>query len=704
MTDDALNDWQEENRRYLVARLALVRAALARHAARARAGASATDAPDTVAVEGANVVEGSAAQSNVVADFAESSGAPPDEELTREGGEAQTRESHAERTRESGEGRAHESPAALAVLCDALSLSSFERDVLLLCAGVELDASFARLCAEAQGDARRDYPTFSLALAALDEAHWSALSPASPLRYWRLVEVDAGRDALTQARLRIDERVLHHLTGITYLDERLRGLVEPVETPSELPPSHRELAHRLAESWAGEERGQALPVVSLSGADASGRRAVAAAASAMLGRRLYALHSADVPQGVGEREALARLWERESVLQEGALLVEVGEGEGAHAVVSFVESVGVMLFVSARESLRLRARRSLSAEVRKPSAAEQQQLWQNALGPLAHELNGQLETLVSHFNLSADAIRAAGAQALAAAGREEMGEVLWSACRVRGRARLDDLAQRIEPAAGWGELVLPEYQLRMLREIAAHVRRRGVVYESWGFAARGGRGLGISALFAGSSGTGKTMAAEVLAGDLRLDLYRIDLSQVVSKYIGETEKNLRRVFDAAEESGAVLLFDEADALFGKRSEVKDSHDRYANIEVSYLLQRMESYRGLAILTTNLKTALDTAFMRRLRFVVHFPFPDAAQRAEIWRRVFPPGTPTEGLDYEKLSRLSVAGGHIRNIALHAAFLAADEGAGVSMAHILRAARGEYEKMERPLTEAESGGWL
>ena len=184
----------------------------------------------------------------------------------------------------------------------------------------------------------------------------------------------------------------------------------------------------------------------------------------------------------------------------------------------------------------------------------------------------------------------------------------------------------------------------------------------------------------------------MLANELRLDLYRIDLSAVVSKYIGETEKNLRRVFDAAEEGGAILLFDEADALFGKRSEVKDSHDRYANIEVSYLLQRMEAYRGLAILTTNLKNALDPAFMRRIRFILQFPFPDAAQRAEIWRRIFPPETPTENLDAAKLARLNVAGGNIRNIALNAAFLAADAGKPVRMSDLLRAAQGEYTKLE------------
>ena len=199
------------------------------------------------------------------------------------------------------------------------------------------------------------------------------------------------------------------------------------------------------------------------------------------------------------------------------------------------------------------------------------------------------------------------------------------------------------------------------------------------------------------------MAAEVLASELQLDLYRIDLSSVVSKYIGETEKNLRRVFDAAEEGGAILLFDEADALFGKRSEVKDSHDRYANIEISYLLQRMEAYRGLAILTTNMKSALDRAFLRRLRFVVEFPFPDATARQEIWERILPIEVPTRDLDVTRLARLNVAGGNIRNIALGAVFTAAEEDRPVDMAHLLAAAQQEYRKLERPLTEAETRGW-
>jgi SpoVK/Ycf46/Vps4 family AAA+-type ATPase len=229
------------------------------------------------------------------------------------------------------------------------------------------------------------------------------------------------------------------------------------------------------------------------------------------------------------------------------------------------------------------------------------------------------------------------------------------------------------------------------------------VHEFWGFGRTSARGLGVSALFTGESGTGKTMAAEVLARELHLELYRIDLSAVVSKYIGETEKNLARLFDAAERGGSILLFDEADALFGKRSEVRDSHDRYANIEVSYLLQRMEAYRGLAILTSNQKAALDAAFHRRLRFIVEFPFPSAVERESIWRGVFPPETPIRALDYARLSQLHVAGGQIRNIALTAAFFAAEANEPVAMSHLLRASHADAAKRDRALSEAETRGW-
>jgi SpoVK/Ycf46/Vps4 family AAA+-type ATPase len=266
---------------------------------------------------------------------------------------------------------------------------------------------------------------------------------------------------------------------------------------------------------------------------------------------------------------------------------------------------------------------------------------------------------------------------------------------------MDNLAQRLDTKATWDDLVLPDEQLRLLHQIADQVGQRHTVYEDWGFAERMNRGLGISVLFAGPPGSGKTMTAEVIANDLKLNLYRIDLSAVVNKYIGETEKNLRRLFDAAEDGGAILFFDEADALFGKRSEVKESLDRFANIEIDYLLQRMEAYRGLAILATNMKSALDTAFLRRLRFVVNFPFPGPAERKRIWQQVFPADVPRQALDYDWLARLNLSGGSIHNIALNAAFLAAhdDPDTGVTMQQILIAARDEFTKLDRPINESE-----
>jgi len=337
------------------------------------------------------------------------------------------------------------------------------------------------------------------------------------------------------------------------------------------------------------------------------------------------------------------------------------------------------------------------------AAGDRKAIWMDSLGAEAARVNGSLDRIVEHFALDGASIRLAGEMLRGASGEAALDREAWQACRAVSRRALEGLAERVEAKCTWQDLILPELQTETLRQIAAHVRQRGRVHRDWGFGDRYTRGLGVTALFAGASGTGKTMAADAIAAELDLDLYQIDLAGVVSKYIGETEKNLRRIFDAAEDSGAVLLFDEADALFGKRSEVRDSHDRYANLEISYLLQRMESYRGLAILTTNMKHALDTAFLRRIRFIVQFPFPGAAERRRIWERVFPQQAPLGALDYTRLGQLNVAGGLIRNIATHAAFLAADKGVEIGMSHILSAARVEYAKIDRPLTPAETGGW-
>lgn len=600
-------------------------------------------------------------------------------------------------------------------LTELFELSRFELHLVLLCAGLELDPDFPALCAAALPPSGPAAATFHLALAVLPEPDWGAISTAATLRLWRFIEIGAG-PVLASAPITLDENILFFLLCVRHQDRRLAGILEPLaEADRELAPSHVALGDHLAATWSRDD-GEG-PVLQLCGPDFEPQRNIAAYLARELSLDLQVLSVGALPTAPAELSHLLRLWHREARLTESVLLVDghalsAGDEARARALDWFIEQTRSPMIVCGRDRRLSVSRAMLTADVAKPTLAEQRHRWVRAAGGTFEGLEERLAPLVYQFNLGFPAIQAAAAAALAevdAGGPDSdpvghLTEALWQACRLQARGRLDGLARRIEPAAGWEDLVLPDKQKDALREIVAQVRHRALVYQTWGFAAKSSRGLGVTALFSGPSGVGKTLAAEVLALELRLDLFRIDLSSVVNKYIGETEKNLRRVFDEAEAAGAVLLFDEADALFGKRSEVKDSHDRHANIEVSYLLQRVESYAGLAILTSNLPEALDTAFLRRLRFTVMFPFPDLAQRAEIWRCVLPAELPLEGVDVGKLARLNASGGQIRNIAVNAAFRAAVEGGPLKMTHLLRAAAYEAEKSGKSLTESETRGWL
>lgn len=670
-------DWVTANQRYLAARVALVRALLERYLADTGTGRAAEPVgkvPD---------------------------GVPDDSELTR-------LKVAVEQARD-----ALPAPAALDRLSRYFGLSDFESDVLVFTAAIELDGSFAALCARAHGASTdihdRTHVTFSLALVVLRNAHWSALRPDGPLRYWMLVEPGPG-NALTSSPLRIDERVLHYLSGVATEDARLAASWETVRRGGDLPPSHAALVRRLTRAW--DARSNESPAAQLIGADAAAREAIAQHLAADLGLALRKVRTAFLPSALADLERLLRMWNRECVLGGCLLLLdcEYGEASGPAevAIEAVVEGYEGLLIVSRRTRGWFARRSVLTVEVGKPTTEEQRALWLDSVA-LAEDDAASVDDVVGQFDLSAPTIRAAAADACArrslcaddaGPGLPEdnvlssaFSDILWQSCREQARPRLDGIAQRIAARARWADLVVPPACERVLRTIATQVRARHKVYDEWEFAPQNARARGITALFAGASGTGKTMAAEVLAGELRLDLFRIDLASIVSKYIGETEKNLSRVFDAAEDGGIILLFDEADALFGKRSDVKDSHDRYANIEVSYLLQRMESYSGLAILTTNLRDALDTAFVRRLRFIVDFPFPEESQRERVWRQVFPGAAPVEGLNFAALARLNLSPGLIRNIALNAAFLAASDGT-ITMRHVFMAAQTEHEKLGRP----------
>ena len=599
---------------------------------------------------------------------------------------------------------------ALERISDRFELSSFEKDILLLCAGMELERAWGLLCGQAQGSDVTNYPTFSLALSTLDYAHWDAMTPDAPLRHWRLIQLIENSNSLTTKELVIDEQILHYLLGNRHLDERLTGLLDLVTDTPSLVPSHQKIVDKLAQIWL--QTGE-IPIIHLYGQDISSKKAIATAISQKLQLDLYTISAEILPSDINQLYLFKCLLEREWLLNQSAFFLDCDYWENSDRskdilVSLLLDNLRCPLTISSRERRRERHKSLITVEVQKPTTQEQRLLWSESLEDIIPEYNGKIDTLVSYFNLNLPAIESVCLQLKSIENNDynhsDFNDQLWQMCRTQARPHLEELAQRIESNVTWEDLILPESELNILRELATHVRHKEKVYHHWGFAQKNARGLGISALFAGASGTGKTLAAEVLGNELQLDVYRIDLSSVVSKYIGETEKNLKKIFDAAEGCGAILLFDEADALFGKRSEVKDSHDRYANMEVSYLLQRIESYQGLAILTTNLKDDLDRAFLRRIRFIAQFPFPDFSQRSAIWQRIFPLNTPTQGLNFEKLAKLNVAGGNIRNIAINAAFLAANSQESVQMKHILQAAQSEYSKLEKPLTDNEVKGWI
>lgn len=772
MTD--LEQWQQGNDNFLAAALAWLRLCLRQRAAGEPAPVIATPASPT-ATPAEPIIRWRLRRS------ASEMAAEPEPLLLPPPTEGVTEEQVAQAAADMAAAAAMEPPPALHILSRRLGLSPFERDLLLLCAALELDTRMAGLCAQSQDDPARPYPTFALALALFDDPAWEAMSPERPLRYWRLIEINQpGAQPLTTSALRADERIVNYLKGLNYLDDRLGPLLVPFDVAvgvEDLPESQATAVH-----LAVQHLQQGASPVQLVGTDPLSQQMVAQATAAELGLHLYRLPVELLPAQAGELEMLARLWQRESILLPVALYLDAQDVDGPASPEAPVAPTISALhrFLARSQGPFLLGTRDIrpglgavmtAVEVDKPTPAEQQAIWADALASEQDAVSSEEDAvsseqyavsseqdavssekgvvagpalLAAQFNLNGVTIRQIAHRVMSQNAAEDAASPLthhasritshasrithlWDATLLTTRPRLDMLAQRLDAKATWDDIVLPDEELTILHRIAGQVQQRTLVYDEWGFRAKMNRGLGINALFAGESGTGKTMAAEVIANDLRLNLYRIDLSAVVSKYIGETEKNLRRLFDAAEDGGALLFFDEADALFGKRSEVKDSHDRYANIEINYLLQRMESYRGLAILATNMKSALDNAFMRRLRFIVNFPFPGPAERQAMWAKVYPPQTQVvndeylaamaaqvergelepealeklaqERVDMARLARLNLTGGNIHNVALNAAFLAAQAGTPVTMSLILSAARSEFRKLGRPLREVD-----
>lgn len=613
-------------------------------------------------------------------------------------------------------------PTPLDVITRIFGLSSFDRSILLLCLAPEIDSGFERLYAYVQDDVTRKNvtPYLVISLFATDADSEMLLRrsflPESSLIKYKLIAIQNSLQPMfsqISTPLRIDHRIAEYLLGVNHLDERISEFLKPVLHLESFPSSYEKILKKVQSLIENNKNAVPLPSLNFTGFAASGKKEVASQLCESLRIDLFRLDAKKLQALKMDWRDTVDVLERECMLFPAAIYIDTQElnedhGSAKTFLDDLLDRLQTFFIVSSSEPLHC-DRELLTISIPKLSASEQSYLWKTQLEKYGFSPDGQIDGLVEQFDFEPDlivkTIKTANAKSIMKSrnSRALTFDKIWEACRELGQIDMGNRAQRLIPGYTWDDIILPEESLEQLKDIAAQVAYRALVYEKWGFGAKMSRGRGIGVLFSGPSGTGKTMAAEILANHLKLDLYRIDLSGVVSKYIGETEKNLRHVFDAAEKSGVILFFDEADALFGKRSEVKDSHDRYANIEINYLLQRMEEYRGFAILATNMKSLLDQAFLRRLRFHVDFPFLDAEYRLKIWQKVFPSQTVTANLDFNFLARLEIPGGNIKNIALNAAFLAADNGGAIEMDHILLATKREYDKTGKIILESEFGSY-
>lgn len=607
-------------------------------------------------------------------------------------------------------------------------LSALEIQAMVICLAPQIDARYEKLYAYLQNDITKKAPSIELILGLIGQSieeriqYLPYFDASGSLRQFRLIESLETGSGLSagQQFFRADPRILQYVLGNHALDSRI---LLPVQF---LPSVSWDRVVISADLKARLERILQLVLdnsairrnaIHLYGRAGVGKKTAARALCHDMGLALLTLDLRNVAPTTNFRESI-RLILREGLLQPCAVYfdhLEFWFQDSSDHKIHLTElarqfdQMGWLMFLGSEKPLPVEWFDDLSVysvEIPAPEFVAQKQLWRlNLEGFLTDKDTAIADELVSHFDLTGGQI---SRSVQMAANNPENGQItpsdLLAASRLQSQPGLGRLAQKIEPVYTWQDIILPEDTLAQLQEICQRVRHRHRVLGEWGFNRKLSSGKGVNALFAGPSGTGKTMAAEIIANELKLDIYKIDLSGVVSKYIGETEKNLDQIFTAAEHANAILFFDEADALFGKRSEVRDSHDRYANIEISYLLQKMEQYEGIAILATNLRQNLDESFVRRLAFTVHFPFPDETDRQRIWAGIWPCQTPlTDEVDLDFLARqFKLSGGNIKNVALAAAFLASADGGRVTMNHLFHATQREYQKLGKVLSNAELYG--
>jgi hypothetical protein len=604
-------------------------------------------------------------------------------------------------------------------------LNDFECDVVLICLAIELDLRYERVYAYLQDDVTKKKPAVDLVLNILQPTITEKLNcltsfyPDAPLIIHDLVAFSgdsAQQDQPLLAKaLKLNNRVARYLLESDAIDDKISLFVTLSNANLQNCPDEYNLDQSLQKKFSAllkTEWASQPVIINLIGVYELGKQRVAETHCRERGVHLLVV---SIEQLLVHNESLSatalQLIAREALLQNAAIywqdFDELLDHQRQALLFRFVRQLqqfSGLTFLSSTTAWQppsmLRSFSYLQVTLPQSTFADRVKIWSTALGDSFNKkADIDIAALAGRFKFTGGQILDAIASAHNLARWENPGNCkitmkqLYEACRMHSSQKLSTLARKITPKYQWTDIVLPPDRSEQLREICNHVKYRDRVYSDWGFDRKLAMGKGLCVLFAGPSGTGKTMAADIIAGELGLDLYKIDLSTVVSKYVGETEKNLSKIFTEAETSNAILFFDEADALFGKRSEVKDSHDRYANIETGYLLQRMEAYEGIVILASNFRKNMDEAFVRRLHFTIEFPFPNEEDRLRIWEGVWPEATPRDSsLDLHFLAkRFQMTGGNIRNIALSAAFLAADDCGTVSMRHLLRATQREYQKM-------------
>jgi len=596
-----------------------------------------------------------------------------------------------------------------------LGLTLTEQRVLWTLVGYELDPRLRRLLQHVATEDTTVVTIGTLLSVVYDDAPGSGyveLSPAGRLMELRLIAIDDSDSAapISQRRIRVVDRVLELAAGIVRLDRDLERFAR-IEPPTEradlvMDPAVQDSVDSQLYTALVQP---SSPVVVVVGPEGSGRRSLLRAAAARAGLTLVAIDSAQLPATALELSLRAVF--REALLFDGGVifdnldLLERDEATGErfrHFDVAGLTAFQRPVLATTAGERPLRTARGVSWITVPPlREIDRAALWSGALPPTTRD--DLIAQIAARYQVTGGVIVAAAARArqrAEASGILLDADEIHDALRSQIDTRLGGLGTRVTTTQRWDDVVLPDETFDEVKEMIARVKHRRLVYEDWGFASKLGRGLGISALFFGAPGTGKTMVAGLIARELGLDLYQIDLSRIVSKWVGETEKHLSTLFAAAEAGHAVILFDEADSLFSKRTDVKSSNDRYANLEVNYLLQRMESFAGITILTTNHDTAIDEAFRRRLSFRIEFPVPEADERARIWRATLPSkARVASNVNFAELAEAyEMTGGYIRNAALRAAFFAASAGSDIKTSHLRRAANLEMASMGKVVGRA------